>query len=60
MIDSASLTITFTGTFRVFVFLDQAIHSSSITLATKISGNFRIFPVPTGGKAILGCRVDSQ
>lgn len=59
MIDSASLTITFT--FRVFVFfLDQAIHSSSITLATKISGNFRIFPVPTGGKAILGCRVDSQ
>lgn len=58
MIDSASLTITFT--FRVFVFLDQAIHSSSITLATKISGNFRIFPVPTGGKAILGCRMDSQ
>lgn len=56
MIDSASFTVT----FRVFVFLEQAIHSSSITLATTVMGNLRIFPVPTGGKAILGCRVNSQ
>lgn len=56
MIESASLTVT----CRVFVFLDQAIHSSNITLATTAIGNLRIFPVPTGGKAILVCRRNSQ